>query len=51
MRDDLIPLLVGNLERIAQVRGQDRALDIEHREWMICVGRGLSISCTPPTWL
>ena len=47
MRDDLLPLLLGNLERIAQVRAQDRALDIEHREWMICVGRGFDFLHTP----
>jgi hypothetical protein len=47
MRDDLMPLLLGNLERLAQVRGQDRALDIEHREWMICVGRGFDFLHMP----
>lgn len=47
MRDDLIPLLAGNLAHIAQVRGQDRALDIVHREWMICVGRGFDFLHMP----
>lgn len=47
MRADLMPLLLGNLARIAQVRGQNRALDIEHREWMICVGRGFDFLHTP----
>ncbi len=47
MRDDLLPLLAGNLKRIAQVRSQDRALDIEHREWMICVGRGFDFLHMP----
>ncbi|MBN1517592.1 hypothetical protein JXA32_13600 [Candidatus Sumerlaeota bacterium] len=44
MRADLLPLLHGNLEHIAQVREQarrnERVLDVEHREWMICLGRG-----------
>jgi hypothetical protein len=47
MRMDLLPLLLGNLERIAQVRGQNRALDIEHREWMICLGRGFDFLHMP----
>jgi hypothetical protein len=40
MRADLLPLLEGNLAHIAALRHMERALDIEHREWMICVGRG-----------
>lgn len=40
MRADLLPLLEGNLAHIAALRRTERALDIEHREWMICVGRG-----------
>ena len=51
MRADLLPLLQGNLERIDQVREQirrdERALDIEHREWMICLGRGFDFLHTP----
>jgi hypothetical protein len=47
MREDLMPLLKGNLERIAQVRNTNRELDIEHREWMICVGRGFDFLHTP----
>ena len=51
MRADLLPLLRGNLERIAQVREQarrqDRMLDVEHREWMICLGRGFDFLHTP----
>lgn len=51
MRDDLLPLLYGNLEHIAQVRQQaarhERTLDIEHREWMICLGRGFDFLHTP----
>ncbi len=51
MRDDLLPLLEGNLRHVAQVRVQagrgERLLDIEHREWMICLGRGFDFLHTP----
>ncbi|MBM3391113.1 MAG: hypothetical protein FJY34_03955 [Betaproteobacteria bacterium] len=51
MRADLLPLLQGNLVRIDTVRAQiarrERALDIEHREWMICLGRGFDFLHTP----
>jgi hypothetical protein len=51
MRADLLPLLRGNLEHIAQARQQagrgERQLDIEHREWMICLGRGFDFLHTP----
>jgi hypothetical protein len=51
MRADLLPLLLGNLEHIAEVRAQvarrERQLDIEHREWMICLGRGFDFLHTP----
>jgi hypothetical protein len=40
IRHDLLPLMIGNLAHIADIRRQTRRLDIEHREWMICVGRG-----------
>ncbi len=51
MRADLLPLLYGNLEHIEEVRTQirrnERTLDIEHREWMICLGRGFDFLHTP----
>ena len=47
MRDDLLRLVHGNLEWIAQVRATSRLLDVEHREWMICVGRGFDFSIRP----
>ena len=51
MRADLLPLLFGNLDHIAEVRTQnqrhERTLDIEHREWMICLGRGFDFLHTP----
>ncbi|MGK2945188.1 MAG: hypothetical protein ACSLFC_10675 [Desulfuromonadales bacterium] len=47
MQQDLLPLLQGNLKWIAQVRSTCRLLDIEHREWMICLGRGFDFLHTP----
>lgn len=47
MRDDLLPLLVGNLRRIDEVRQMHRVADIEHREWMICLGRGFDFLHMP----
>lgn len=51
IRDDLLPLLEGNLRHVVQVRAQasqgERLLDIEHREWMICLGRGFDFLHTP----
>lgn len=47
VRADLSPLLSGNLEWISRVRASDRPLEIEHREWMICLGRGFDFLHTP----
>jgi hypothetical protein len=51
MRDDLLPLLHGNLAHIDDVRDQasrhEHQLDFEHREWMICLGRGFDFLHTP----
>ncbi len=47
MRLDLLPLLIGNLNHIEQARHQQRELDIVHREWMICVGRGFDFLHIP----
>ena len=47
VREDLLPLLDGNLAHIAAVRKASRTLDIEHREWMICLGRGFDFLHTP----
>jgi hypothetical protein len=47
VRADLIPLILGNIEHIAEVRGASRELDIEHREWIICVGRGFDFLHMP----
>ena len=47
MRNDLLPLLKGNLKWISQVRSTNRPLDVEHHEWMICLGRGFDFLHTP----
>lgn len=47
VRADLLPLLLGNLEHIAEVRQTSRELNIEHREWIICVGRGFDFLHVP----
>ncbi len=40
MQADLVPLIQGNMRHVAEVRRNARELNIEHREWAICVGRG-----------
>jgi hypothetical protein len=47
LRHDLEPLLHGNLAHVAATRRTARALDIDHREWMICIGRGFDFLHTP----
>ena len=47
VRDDLLPLLAGNLSHIRGLRQERRALTVEHREWMICLGRGFDFLHTP----
>jgi hypothetical protein len=47
MRSDLLPLLAGNLSHIRGLRLERRALTVEHREWMICVGQGFDFLHTP----
>ncbi|HXE98117.1 MAG TPA: hypothetical protein VN642_17060 [Dongiaceae bacterium] len=47
MRGDLLPLLAGNLSHIKGLRQERRSLIVEHREWMICLGRGFDFLHTP----
>ncbi|MES9833020.1 MAG: hypothetical protein ABW139_12350 [Candidatus Thiodiazotropha sp. DIVDIV] len=47
MREDLLPLISGNLDHIEEARKLQRELDIVHREWMICIGRGFDFLHTP----
>jgi hypothetical protein len=51
IRRDLLPLLEGNLQHVDSLRGVPRKLDIEHREWVICVGRGFDFLHLPNTAL
>ncbi|QJQ94244.1 MULTISPECIES: hypothetical protein [Halomonadaceae] len=51
IRRDLLPLLIGNLDHVDSLRGVARELDIEHREWVICVGRGFDFLHVPNTAL
>ncbi|NMT64290.1 carboxysome shell carbonic anhydrase domain-containg protein [Marinobacter orientalis] len=44
---DLIPLVHGNIQHIARIRKSDRELNIEHREWVICIGRGFDFLHAP----
>ncbi len=46
-RSDLLPLLAGNLSHINELRQERRSLVVEHREWMICLGRGFDFLHTP----
>lgn len=47
VRYDLLPLVEGNIRHIQEMRTLQRELDIEHREWMICVGRGFDFLHAP----
>jgi hypothetical protein len=47
MRQDLLPLVAGNLDHVFEAREMERELDLVHREWMICVGRGFDFLHTP----
>ncbi|CAN0434192.1 unnamed protein product [Ectocarpus sp. 12 AP-2014] len=48
---DLLPLLEGNLAHVSELQGVERELDIEHREWVICIGRGFDFLHLPNTAL
>lgn len=40
MRQDLLQLVMGNIAHITRTKQTSRELINEHREWMICIGRG-----------
>jgi hypothetical protein len=44
---DFIPLVEGNLRHVEKMRRTARELGVEHREWMICLGRGFDFLHTP----
>ena len=47
VRADLLPLLLGNLAHIAEVRAAGRSPEVDHREWALCVGRGFDVLHMP----
>ena len=47
MRADLLPLVLGNVRHIAEIRAQRRAPTLEHTEWAMCVGRGFDFLHEP----
>ena len=47
MQQDLLPLLHGNLLHSAEQSRKRRQLDVEHREWMLCLGRGFDFLHVP----
>jgi hypothetical protein len=52
MLNDFLPLVVGNIAHIEEVRQSNRPLvDIEHREWVLAVGRGFDWLHEPNTAL
>ncbi|MCB1887045.1 MAG: hypothetical protein KDH20_05540 [Rhodocyclaceae bacterium] len=51
VRHDLLPVLLGNRSHARGLIGVDRELDIVHREWMICLGRGFDWLHVPNTAL
>ena len=48
---DVLPLVIGNLRHIGEVRRTERSLDIQHHEWILCVGRGFDFLHVPNTAL
>jgi hypothetical protein len=44
---DLLPLMEGNIRHIAETRQQQRDLNIDHQEWMLCIGRGFDFLHVP----
>lgn len=44
---DLLPLIQGNAAHVDEVLRSNRELDIEHREWAICIGRGFDFLHAP----
>ncbi|MBA3965307.1 MAG: hypothetical protein H0X47_05960 [Nitrospirales bacterium] len=40
IQHDLLPLVRDNITHVADIKRTNRTFNIEHREWIICVGRG-----------
>lgn len=47
VRHDLLPLLRGNLAHVRAIRANQRPPEVEHREWVLCVGRGFDVLHMP----
>ncbi|MEW5774695.1 MAG: hypothetical protein AB1916_14355 [Thermodesulfobacteriota bacterium] len=47
MRADLLPLVLGNVRHIAEIRALRRTPTIDHTEWALCVGRGFDFLHQP----
>jgi hypothetical protein len=45
--EDLLPLVEGNIEHIAEVKGKKPHADLEHGEWVLAVGKGFDWLHTP----
>lgn len=48
---DLMPLAIGNVSHMAELKATPRTLGIEHHEWVLCVGRGFDFLRVPNTAL
>ncbi|MBU1230387.1 MAG: hypothetical protein KKA55_10115 [Proteobacteria bacterium] len=44
---DLLPLVLGNIRHIGEIRATGREIAVEHREWVICIGRGFDFLHEP----
>jgi len=44
---DLLPLVAGNIEHIAEVKGKKPLADLEHGEWILAIGKGFDWLHTP----
>ncbi len=44
---DLLPLIEGNIRHVADIGHSQRELEIEHQEWVICIGRGFDFLHVP----
>jgi hypothetical protein len=47
LRADLLPMVLGNVRHIAEIRALRRAPTLEHTEWALCVGRGFDFLHEP----
>jgi len=44
---DLLPLVIGNIRHIHATRASNRQIAVEHREWVVCIGRGFDFLHEP----